>query len=160
MLFHTSLRIINDRMDAEEIVHDTFIKFLDFKGDLTPEQTEAWLRKTCTRASVDRLRMKSRQLNLWDGLKEEQKDLSESAAEEEDRVWRELYEREGKEGLIERVKKELSRLAEGHRVVFTLYHFEGYDYQEISQILNIKESTVRSQYLRGRNKLTEIVKQY
>jgi RNA polymerase sigma-70 factor (ECF subfamily) len=37
--------------------------------------------------------------------------------------------------------------------VLTLYLLEGYDHEEISQILNVKESTARTQYIRAKHKL-------
>ena len=37
--------------------------------------------------------------------------------------------------------------------------FEGYDYEEISQITGIKENTIRSLYMRGRQKLAAAVRQ-
>jgi len=46
-------------------------------------------------------------------------------------------------------------LAGGYRLVLSLNLFEGYDYEEIAQILDLKEVTVRSQYIRGKARLVE-----
>jgi RNA polymerase sigma factor (sigma-70 family) len=48
-------------------------------------------------------------------------------------------------------------LPDGYRVVLTLYLLEGYDHTEISQILGISESTSKSQYLRAKEKLRNIL---
>ncbi|MEL7062700.1 MAG: sigma-70 family RNA polymerase sigma factor, partial [Bacteroidota bacterium] len=46
---------------------------------------------------------------------------------------------------------------EGYKTVFKLYHFEGYDHQEIGSILNISEATSKSQFSRAKKKLREIL---
>jgi len=50
------------------------------------------------------------------------------------------------------------RLPDGFRVVLTLYLLEGYDHEEIAQILDINPSTSRSQFTRARHKLVEMLK--
>ncbi len=54
---------------------------------------------------------------------------------------------------VEMVKNALFQLPDGYRVVFSLYAFEGYDHEEIAQILGISESTSKSQYSRAKQKL-------
>ena len=51
-------------------------------------------------------------------------------------------------------------LPEKYKVVLNLYLIEGYDHQEIAQILNITEVTSRSQLMRGKNKLKSKLKAY
>jgi RNA polymerase sigma-70 factor (ECF subfamily) len=54
---------------------------------------------------------------------------------------------------VAEVKKALAELPDGYRTVLTLYLFEGYDHEEIAQILEVKESTARTQYIRAKQKL-------
>jgi DNA-directed RNA polymerase specialized sigma24 family protein len=42
-------------------------------------------------------------------------------------------------------------------VVISLYLLEGYDHEEIGQVLNISENTSRTQFLRAKRKLSEIL---
>jgi DNA-directed RNA polymerase specialized sigma24 family protein len=49
-------------------------------------------------------------------------------------------------------------LPEGYRLVLSLYLLEGYDHEEISQILKISANTSRTQFLRAKKKLIEILK--
>ena len=58
---------------------------------------------------------------------------------------------------VERVQKALMQLPDGYRIVFSLYMFEGYDHEEISQILKVSESTSKSQFHRAKQKLREIL---
>jgi len=60
---------------------------------------------------------------------------------------------------VAQVREAMESLPEGYRVIFSLYLLEGYDHAEISQIMDISESTSKSQYLRARQKLKEILTQ-
>jgi RNA polymerase sigma-70 factor (ECF subfamily) len=52
----------------------------------------------------------------------------------------------------------MKQLPDGYRLVLSLYLLEGYDHEEIGQILNISENTSRTQFLRAKRKLMEILK--
>ncbi len=54
---------------------------------------------------------------------------------------------------VSEVTKAIADMPEGYRSVLTLYLFEGYDHEEIAQILQVKESTARTQYVRAKQKL-------
>ena len=58
---------------------------------------------------------------------------------------------------VEDVKNALNSLASGYRLVLSLLLFEGYDYEEIAQITGLKEASVRSQYIRGKARIVEIL---
>ena len=53
--------------------------------------------------------------------------------------------------------KAVEKLPEGYRIVFSLYLLEGYDHKEIAEILGISESTSKSQFLRAKQKIKEIL---
>jgi RNA polymerase sigma-70 factor (ECF subfamily) len=55
------------------------------------------------------------------------------------------------------VNRAVDRLPEGYRIVFSLYLLEGYDHKEIAEILGISESTSKSQFLRAKKKIKEIL---
>jgi len=59
---------------------------------------------------------------------------------------------------VETIREAILKLPNGFRVVFSLYLLEGYDHKEISEILEISESTSKSQYNRAKKKLKEILK--
>jgi RNA polymerase sigma factor (sigma-70 family) len=58
---------------------------------------------------------------------------------------------------IERVRDAINSLPDGYRAVLSLYLLEGYDHQEIGEILKISESTSKSQLNRAKNKLKELL---
>jgi len=55
------------------------------------------------------------------------------------------------------ITKAMEKLPEGGRIIFSLYLLEGYDHGEISQILNIAESTSKSQFMRAKRRIIEIL---
>jgi RNA polymerase sigma-70 factor (ECF subfamily) len=58
---------------------------------------------------------------------------------------------------IEKVRNAIQQLPDGYRSVLSLYLLEGYDHQEIAEIMSITESTSKSQLNRAKNKLREIL---
>jgi RNA polymerase sigma-70 factor (ECF subfamily) len=59
---------------------------------------------------------------------------------------------------VRQVRDAIHQLPDGYRVVLSLYLLEGYDHEEISHILKISENTSRTQYMRARRKVVEILK--
>jgi len=150
-LFHSCLRITGDSMEAEEVVHDVMLKLWQFEKELTYEQRGAWLYKSCIRASIDRIRKKIRREMLIERRVEDGMIWIDDHMDKRNRESELL-------NMVENVKRGLEQLPQGYQVVLSLHLFEGYDYEEIAGLLKVGESTVRSQYLRGKKKLSEIVK--
>lgn len=59
---------------------------------------------------------------------------------------------------VNEIKKAMDSLPEGNRIIFSLYLLEGYDHREIAQILNTSESNSKTQYMRARRKIKEILR--
>lgn len=147
-LYNMSLRILGDRSDAEEVMHDTLLKYhgITRKDDIM--DVSKWLSSVCIRKSIDRLRERHRYKNFLERYAEQ---------EGSDETSSEAYD-EQLEYSISKIKTAMASLPDQYRLVLTLHLFEGYDYQEISQITGTKESTVRTLYMRGRQKLAEMIK--
>ena len=56
-------------------------------------------------------------------------------------------------------KKAIMQLPDGYRTVLNLYLLEGYDHEEIAEILQVAESTTRTQYMRAKQKLLQFLKE-
>ena len=158
-LFRTSLRILGDRADAEEAMHDTLLRFARTKNvpEMLP-QVEAWLQKTCVRISIDRLRRDRKFRKFFDDIESPSIRRSTESAEEDWNGYLNDPEEEVSDR-IGRIKTGIASLAAGYRVILSLHLFEGYDYDEIAAIIGIKVSTVRSQYVRAKMKLLEKLKE-
>ena len=144
-LFNTSYRILGDKMDAEEVMQDVMIKYLKSGVCLSLPQEESWLVKSVVRSSIDRLRKKKRDTEF---LERYRADIKEATANTEWKVCAEM---------VPKIKVGISMLPDGYRAVLSMILFEGYDYEEVAQILEVKESTVRSQYMRGKERLIKII---
>lgn len=60
--------------------------------------------------------------------------------------------------LIANIQEAITQLPDRYRIVFTLHVIEDYSHEEIAKMLGIVSSTSRSQYLRAKVKLVEILK--
>ena len=59
---------------------------------------------------------------------------------------------------VDTIVEKINTLKEKYRLVLSLYLLEGYDHQEIAQVLNITENTSRTHLLRGKKILKEQLK--
>ena len=142
-LYNLSLRILGDSCEAEEIMHDSLLQYYGMKDKSEIQDIRKWLSSVCIRKSIDRLRKRKR----FKDFLEDYEDPAMDDADYEDYILE-----------VENIRKALSCIPDNYRLILSLHLFEGYDYQEISQIAGIKEVTVRSLYMRGRRKLAEYLK--
>ncbi len=150
-MYNTSLRIVHDSMLAEDVVQESFLKAFRSLNDFRNEVPfVAWLKRIVVNKSLDELRKLKHEMLRFD----EQK-MPDIPADNEGYEEREV---EYNETLIQTIKQAMNELSDGYRVIFSLYFFEGYDHEEIAQILNIKPSTSRSQLTRAKFKVTEQLK--
>jgi len=144
-MFNTSYRIVNDLFEAEDIMQEAFLdafrKLDQFHGQST---FGAWLKRIVVNRSLDALRARRDEVSLDDlnvDLPEEQND------DRADEIQFQLLE----------VKSALAELPYDFRVILSLYLLEGYDHEEISDILKISYNLSRTRYSRARKKLVEVI---
>ena len=148
VLYYTSLRIVNNSFEAEEVMHDTLLKYFD-RSNQFGNETEAlrWMKRVCINLSIDIVRKRAKERARFENWNEIPHSYDEEKEEE-------LDFNGVTAGMI---KDALSKLADGYRIVLSLYLFEGYDYEEISSILKINQVSVRSQYIRGKASLLKVL---
>ncbi len=148
-MFNASMRIVNNRFEAEDVMQEAFLKAFENMGQFRGEVTfGAWLKRIVINRSVDALRKMN---------KLPTEPLENHAAEKFSEINEQEYAEAGP-GDIHRIKEEIFRLPEGYRIVLSLYLLEGYDHDEIGEILGISPSTSRSQYSRAKHKLLRNLK--
>lgn len=143
-LYIVCLRIVGNGPEAEEAMQDSFLKIFTRISQYHDEQNfEAWIHRIAIHTAIDYIRRQTPE------LEELSADLTEPEPDEE--------EEEDIQYSVQRIKEAVQELPAGYRVILSLYLFEGYDMEEIASILNIQPPSVRSQYLRGKRKLQELI---
>ncbi len=142
-MYNVSLRIVNDAMEAEDVMQEAFLsafkKIDSYRGEVS---FGAWLKRIVVNRSLDVV--KKRKLKF--------EEISERTKEAED------YHMPVKELDIKLLQEAIQQLPDGYRIVLSLYLIEGYNHEEISQILEITNSASRTQLLRAKNKLRDLLK--
>ena len=144
-MFVIAQRYIKDIAAAEDAMQDAFIKAFSklnqYKGDVT---FGAWLKRIVINTCLDAI--KARKMELYPVNEEVM-----SLVEEDDWVVAD-------EVTVTEVHKAISKLKDPYKVVVQLFLLEGYDHNEISEILGISESASRTNLYRGKKQLQEQLK--
>lgn len=147
-MFNISFRIVRDRLLAEDVMQESFLTaFERIKECRTPGSFGSWIKRIVINRSIDELRKKKINLGY----------LDESLPVPDETVEYNPEDESDQAKLLEQVKKAMGMLPDGYRIVLILRLLENYEYSEIAKELGLAESSVRSQYVRGRQKLLEIV---
>ncbi len=145
-MYKVCRRMTNNDAEAEDILQEAFVdafrKIDTFKGEST---FGAWLKRIVINRTINQL--KKNQRMSWVSMGE--MDFQEETESPNDR---EVQHQ------VARVHKAIQHLPDGFRAVLSLYLLEGYDHREISEILDISESTSKSQYNRAKKKLSQLLR--
>lgn len=147
-MYIVAKRFVKSDAEAEDVVQDAFIKAFSKLHQYQAEVTfGAWLKRIVINTSIDALKSKKQQL-----IELEEVHLKVVDTQEDDK-W--LVD---DAVTLDVIKDTINSLSEKYRYVLMLYLMEGYDHQEISEILNISEVASRTQLYRGKIKLQELLK--
>jgi RNA polymerase sigma-70 factor (ECF subfamily) len=144
-MFNVCYRMLRNREEAEDMLQESFTEAFDKLSSYRYESTfGAWLKQITVNKCINEIKRKKVELTFFDDIEPldmetEEPDVNEPAL------------------TVDKVKKAMENLPAGSRMIFSLYLLEGYDHSEIAQILNIHESTSKSQYMRARLRVKEIL---
>lgn len=138
-----ALRFINDQMEAEDVVQESFIKAFSKLNQYKAEVSfGAWLKRIVINKCIDVLKSKKqRQIEL----QEHHLKIVDEQIDDDWRVEDNIT--------LDDVKLGIEVLPDKYKYVVMLYLIEGYDHQEIAEILKISEVASRTQLMRGKQKL-------
>ena len=146
-MYNTSVRIVIDTMEAEDIMQESFLSAFEkidtYSGTVS---FGAWLKKIVINRSLDALNKRKaifEDIDYHIDIKDESDDYAETNEELDVRA--------------DEIKKAIEQLPDGYRIILSLYLLEGYDHDEISNILAITSSTSRSQLSRAKKKLISVL---
>lgn len=137
---------MNNREEAEDMLQEAFTQaFLKLNSFRYESNFGSWLKRIVVNTCINAINKRKVELTYCEEI------YHHDRVEENDD-----YE---PEFTVENVNKAMERLPEGGRMVFSLYLLEGYDHVEISQILGITESTSKSQFMRAKRRVVELLKE-
>lgn len=143
-MYNVSLRICGNTAEAEDILQEAFLQaFAKINTYRQESAFGAWLKKIVVNTAINETKKKK---DFVISLETNEIDVAETV--DEDTLTLQ----------VANVKKAIEKLPDGFRVIFSLYSLEGYDHQEIADILGISLSTSKTQYMRAKQKLIEILK--
>lgn len=138
-MYRIALSHMTRQEDAEDVVHDVFIKYMQASPDFSDDEHErAWL----IRVTVNRCRdlLRRRNVRRYVGLDE----VEEIPAEEQP------YEAGGMIATV-------SALPDKYKSVIILHYLEGYSVEQCASILKLSESAIKMRLSRGRDMLKKIL---
>ena len=139
-MFAAAFAVCRNRMDADDAVQDTLIKYHSLRKDFEDENhLKAWLLRVVIN------RAKDLSTSFWRRNKVPWEDYMTELA----------FEAPEDSRLFEAVM----RLPDKYRTVIHLFYYEDYSIQEIAAILKSREGTVKSQLSRGRELLKTMLKE-
>lgn len=131
------LRYFPNRMEAEDILQDGYIKVFQNIGNYKHDGSfEGWMRRIFANTALDEIRRRKTVL--------EEQDVSDFSYK--------ITNHEKTDGNLQAddLLKMVQELPDGYRIVFNMFAIEGYSHKEISDILEISENTSKSQFFRAR----------
>ncbi len=138
-MYNTALRMVQNSHDAEDLLQSVFVEVFTKMDTFRFESSVgAWIKRITINKCINFLKSKKMMI--------QELTVSHDFAPEPDPEHEPPLS-------VERIRQAVDQLPDGYRVVFSLYAFEGYDHEEISQILVITEATSKSQYSRAKAKL-------
>ncbi len=143
-MYAICLRYASSKDEAIDILHDSYVKI--FNKIATYESgtmLNAWMKRVTVNTCIDYFRKESKRLHS---------DLEEART-----VFNDSMSPLDELGL-EEIMKAVQSLPITYRTVFNLHIIDGYSHKEISEILHINESTSRSNLVKARQKLKEILR--
>lgn len=141
-MYNSAYRILKDEFEAEDLMQEAFLsaftKLHTFKGEVT---FGAWLKKIVVNKSLTQLKKN----NKYDIVKMDvipNYEIEDTAID---------YSNLNVADVLHTIQS----LKENYRIVLTLNLIEGYDYEEIAQILKYSNENVRTTISRAKKKLKQ-----
>lgn len=138
-MFNTCLRIVGNKSDAEDIMQDSFLSaFQKIEQYNEKGSFGGWLKRIVVNNSIDFTKRNKIFTEFDDQIELEEESSTEQA---------EINIR------LKDIKEALNRIKNQYRIIISLFLFEGYDHDEISEILNISYNLSRTRYHRAKEQL-------
>ncbi len=155
--YNIALRMIGNEEDAKDVIQDAFIKIYrslhKFRGD---SSFYTWIYRIVTNTCYDFIKKQNKRNNNTISLTNYQNSLEGEVEDIKDERHQPDIIMDSKEDSTH-ILDCLHRLSYDHKTVIILRDIQGFSYDEIAQILNCSEGTVKSRINRARISLKEII---
>ena len=139
--------MVRNEADAEDLLQYSFIDVFTKLDSFRQESSVgAWIKRIVINNCINWLKKRRLQFTELDERFHDFEDY------QEDR-----HTTEEVKMTVDAINRAIYKLPDGYRVVFSLYALEGYDHEEIGQILDISTSTSKSQYSRAKRKILDLL---
>ena len=139
MVYRMAYSMLKNKYDAEDVHQEVFIKYLRKRPTFeSTEHERAWF----LRVTINLCK------NFW-----------KTAWRQKTVSFREIDMERAEEAKVDEIVDIVKQLPQKYRLVIHLFYYEELSINEISELLNMKASTVRTQLTRARDKLKELWKE-
>jgi RNA polymerase sigma-70 factor (ECF subfamily) len=152
-IYSVCLRMTNNTAEAEDLTQDAFLqvfrKLNTFRGD---SALSTWLYRIAVNTVLMHFRKKSlRQISLDEPLNQDAKTVRREYGSKDDRLV----------GSVDRIAlaRAIRELPAGYRTIFLLHEIEGYEHQEIAQLLDCSVGNSKSQLHKAKLRIRELLGQ-
>jgi len=144
-IYNYALKMLNDKMRADDIVQDVFIKLFENLNNIHNKQSiQFWLFKTARNEMMAFLRNTKNKKFITEAV-----DIENFEIENKTSLADEIENKE----LNKLILNELENMKEDFSEVFILKEYSGLSYKEIASLLEIDEDLVKSRLYKARQKL-------
>lgn len=151
-MYNTSLRIVRDPTEAEDLMQEAFLKAFTRIDSYREEASfGAWLKKIVVNFSLSALKKGSRLI-----LSEYNDQLNDGPEDHQGIDQEESFQNRE----VQRLIRTLDSLKENDRLILNLHLIEGYDHQEICQIMNLSYANCRTTISRAKKRLRKKLQQH
>ncbi|TPV32513.1 RNA polymerase sigma factor [Paucihalobacter ruber] len=141
-MYNTSLRIVKNTFDAEDIMQESFITAFSKLNDLKDNQTfGAWLKRIVINNSLTFLRQQQIEVELEQVLYKIEDESSVENLEDYSEV------------KFQQLSQAMDTLKDNYQLALNLHYIEGYNYDEMCDILNISYANCRTLVSRAKSSL-------
>lgn len=152
-IYSVCLRMTNNTAEAEDLTQDAFLqvfrKLATFRGD---SALSTWLYRIAVNTVLMHFRKKSlRQVSLDEPMSQDAKTVKREYGSKDNRLV----------GSVDRIAlgRAIKELPDGYRTIFLLHEVEGYEHQEIAQLLDCSVGNSKSQLHKAKLRIRELLGQ-
>ncbi|SDH75821.1 RNA polymerase, sigma subunit, SigW [Aneurinibacillus thermoaerophilus] len=150
-IYHVSYRMLGNRQEAEDVAQETFLRVYANLDSYDPKyKFSTWIYRIASNLSIDVIRKRKKNLSIdaeitgADGVDWHDRLADTSKGPEEEVLTDELQEE---------VQGAIMGLSPKYRVVMLLRYIENLSLQEISEVVQLPVSTIKTRIHRGREAL-------